>query len=268
MLVEFPNETSRSLSDELQNRLSFQRSQLDLELKSQRVSRSEMLRDAHIHSVKERAARETQRADEAQMRRRRREALCKDVQNANGMPTKARALSHRSAAALAEGSGVCSTPRPVHGAAGAPSAAPPMRMSAPLPLGISVPLDPMANVSPSGNSPRRSQPPGSNSPRRSQPPEAKSPIASLGLRMTSLAPLETLPPVGLSPRSAQSPRRAPEMPTIAEDPREEDFSPDRPPPHRLRAFERTLFTVETTTGVSRLCYEIRWLDGTVRRMYA
>ncbi|KOO32143.1 hypothetical protein Ctob_008736 [Chrysochromulina tobinii] len=86
--------------------------------------------------------------------------------------------------------------------------------------------------------------------------------------MTSLAPLETLPPVGLSPRSAQSPRRAPEMPTIAEDPREEDFSPDRPPPHRLRAFERTLFTVETTTGVSRLCYEIRWLDGTVRRMYA
>jgi len=37
---------------------------------------------------------------------------------------------------------------------------------------------------------------------------------------------------------------------------------------RLRAFERTLFTVETTTGVSRLCYEIRWLDGTVRRMYA
>ena len=84
-IVEFPNETRRDIPDALRERLSA-RSMEDVAATSQRsIERSQLLREAHINAVKERAARETQRGEEAAARKRRREALCAAVKEAHGM---------------------------------------------------------------------------------------------------------------------------------------------------------------------------------------
>ena len=293
MLVEsVANET---LNDSLQSRLAFQSSN-DLAAASQhRRTRSEILRDAHIDNVQDRAARETQRADDASARRRRVEAHTPQ-QHADGQPKAPMALgsgslpdhdlpspavdvartpSHPAKEAAGSAAAPSTAPFAAPLLAAPPFAAPPFTappfaapplaappLAAPLaatPLGISAPLDPLAN-SPSGASPSGA------SPRRGLEASPTN-IANLGLKMTSLPPLEQLPE-NLSPRTAQSPRRVPEMPTITEDPREDDFSPDKPPRNIVRAFEREVYTVETASGRTCRCYEIRWPDGSTRRVFA
>ena len=74
---EFPNETHRHLPNDVRTRLEGKPEQSadELRAESQRnTERSARLRDAHLTSVKERAARESQRADEARARQRRTEA--------------------------------------------------------------------------------------------------------------------------------------------------------------------------------------------------
>lgn len=306
--LSFPNETTGSLSSRLQGRLSARSSSDEVAATSQRLSaRSEHLREQHIAAVKERAARETQRAEEAAARKRRREALCAAVQAADGvpMPLKSRQDSESPLAPTPGRSSptpgtdspapICSTPRPAAETAertwGCPSTSP---ASAPA-ASVAV-ADPMAAVGPpsSGLSPRRSVD-GSN-------------MASLGL---SVAPPPLEQPgaaLQITPRNAQSPRRQPEMPTIVEvcraaslslaggrhtpaaalpdapslrrsmaltrlplrgpqDPAEDDYSPERPPRNLLRSFERQLYAVELTGGRTGRCYEIRWADGSSRRVF-
>ena len=93
--------------------------------------------------------------------------------------------------------------------------------------------------------------------------------------MAGVAPLalqqsQVNKPSHMTPRSAQSPRRQPEMPTIVEEENEDYESPERPPRNIFRPFERTLYQMETPNGgglsLTR-CYELRWPDGTSRRIY-
>ena len=64
-------------------------------------------------------------------------------------------------------------------------------------------------------------------------------------------------------RATESPRR-PEMPTILE----EDFDEAWMARPVERAFERCYYKVPTPTGAGFVyCYEIRWPDGSSRRMY-
>lgn len=71
--LDVPHETSRSLSGSLQARLQPpERSVEELRADSERATeRTRQLREAHIESVKERAARESQRCDEVAARKRR-----------------------------------------------------------------------------------------------------------------------------------------------------------------------------------------------------
>jgi len=76
VVVEIPNDTSRELPHELVERLTGEEKppeELEKEIEAS-SSRAEFLHSAHLESVKERAARETQRVEEASARRRRVEA--------------------------------------------------------------------------------------------------------------------------------------------------------------------------------------------------
>lgn len=75
-----------------------------------------------------------------------------------------------------------------------------------------------------------------------------------------------------------SPRRQPEMPTIVEEEDEDYDSPERPQTNARRAFERDVYKVPVNehsrfhvegSSASRMmtCYEIRWADGSFRRIY-
>lgn len=77
-------------------------------------------------------------------------------------------------------------------------------------------------------------------------------------------PLKSIPQEQFTPRATESPRR-PEMPTILE----EDFDEAWMVGKAERAFERTYYRVPTPTGAGGFvyCYEIRWADGSTRRMY-
>ena len=77
-----------------------------------------------------------------------------------------------------------------------------------------------------------------------------------------------IPPVRLprSPRATESPRR-PEMPTILEDDDEEAWLDTVSRPVE-RPFERTYYRVQAANGSSFVyCFEIRWADGSTRKMY-
>lgn len=73
---EFPNETVRDLPEPLRTRLEGKEQDVEqMRADSQRLTeRSQQLRDAHLESVKARAHRESQRAEEAKARQLRNEA--------------------------------------------------------------------------------------------------------------------------------------------------------------------------------------------------
>jgi hypothetical protein len=76
-VVEFPNETCREMPESLRSRLEATPRNIEEQAAtSERASaRAHMLRDAHLTAVKERAARDSQRAVEAGERKRRRDSI-------------------------------------------------------------------------------------------------------------------------------------------------------------------------------------------------
>ena len=82
--------------------------------------------------------------------------------------------------------------------------------------------------------------------------------------------VKALPNGTLTPRATESPRR-PEMPTIQEEQFEEPYYWQDTSCQKERAFERTLYRVMAPTGSGQgsnfyYCYEIRWADGSSRRL--
>lgn len=80
-----------------------------------------------------------------------------------------------------------------------------------------------------------------------------------------------MPETRYSPRATDSPRR-PEMPTIVEEEFEEPYYWQDFSRQTERAFERTLYRVMAPTGSGQgsnfvYCYEIRWADGSSRKLY-
>jgi hypothetical protein len=74
VLVEVPvnHEAVKSMPEDLQSRINFKKTTEEVAADSERMSaRSELLREAHLRAVRERAARETQRGEEAAARKRR-----------------------------------------------------------------------------------------------------------------------------------------------------------------------------------------------------
>ena len=287
--VEFPNETRREMPDTLRSRLEYQRSNQDeaelSERASQRSERAEHLREAHINSVKERAARDSQRAADAAARKRRRETI-------NAAVLEARSLSNTPALAAAADDPVIVEPllasrmkrdaekaRRESLAAGVPNGRK-ARMETELspPYGVaarkavlmasaeeerlSSPHPAVASAEPAGgggvcSTPRPAVDSGYGPFDMEMPPlQAASPERTLDLNVAPLA-LNSSPQSNkqphVTPRSAQSPRRQPEMPTIVEEDHDLLFdSPERPARNIYRSFERFHEKIEGPSGATRL----------------
>jgi len=287
----------------LRERLESHRSSTDEQAAtSERASaRAQMLREAHINSVKERAARDSQRAIEAAARKRRRETINaavlearmlsvtpalaaaaddpviqepllasrmkRDAEKARrdalaaGIPNRSKArmetelsphgMSRKVLMQTEEampsmepltGGGVCSTPRPAEGQ----SRFPPFEMAA-MAANPGLATNPPASIAAAGDA------------------EA----LEVNVAPLALQPTVNKQPQHTTPRSAQSPRRQPEMPTIVEEDDEVLFySPERPTRNICRSFERCHTKIPGPSGGRLMaCYEIRWPDGSTRKIY-